>query len=172
MALILTRRIGQSVDIGESITVTLLDMFNAGGHNGLTARVAITAPSGIEIRRTELPRRVTDPAPQAAPHSDPVYVLSSRTRELSEWLEQVVRMNSNSLVERRMLVVVTMAEHLRGLTSFRYFPMPGTDPVLIAAAALRPGAERLTDEQMLDEVARWKKAARPCDHHIVPPTGD
>jgi len=59
MALTLTRKEGESIHIGDDITITIskLDMGRA--------RVSIDAPRHIEIRRAELPKRTTEEAKAA-----------------------------------------------------------------------------------------------------------
>lgn len=51
--LVLTRKTGESIDIGDDITITVVDI--AGG----TVRIGIDAP-GISITRTELRRSKID----------------------------------------------------------------------------------------------------------------
>lgn len=50
--LILTRRIGESIMIGDKIVVTLL------GINANHARVGITAPKEIPVHREEIAERI------------------------------------------------------------------------------------------------------------------
>lgn len=50
--LVLTRRIGESIKIGDDITVTIL------GVNGLQVRVGIGAPTDIPIFREEVHMRI------------------------------------------------------------------------------------------------------------------
>lgn len=50
--LILTRRIGESVMIGQDISVTVLEV------RGTQVRVGITAPKEIQVHREEIVRRI------------------------------------------------------------------------------------------------------------------
>lgn len=49
--LILTRRCGEAVVIGEDVTVTIL------GTKGKQIRIGVTAPKSLNVRREELPPR-------------------------------------------------------------------------------------------------------------------
>lgn len=51
--LILSRREGETIVIDEKITITLLEI------DGKTIRVSIDAPREVNIRRGELPTRVS-----------------------------------------------------------------------------------------------------------------
>jgi carbon storage regulator len=50
--LILTRRVGESIQIGEEVTCTIM------GVKGGTVRVGIDAPRSIEVHRKEVYRRI------------------------------------------------------------------------------------------------------------------
>ena len=52
--LILTRRTGESVMIGDEVTVTIL------GIKGTQARIGITAPKDIAVHREEIYEKIQD----------------------------------------------------------------------------------------------------------------
>ena len=52
--LILTRRTGESVMIGDEVTVTILDI------KGNKARIGITAPKDIAVHREEIYEKIQD----------------------------------------------------------------------------------------------------------------
>ena len=52
--LILTRRAGESVMIGDEVTVTILDI------KGNQARIGITAPKDIAVHREEIYEKIQD----------------------------------------------------------------------------------------------------------------
>ena len=52
MALILTRRIGETLMIGDEVTVTVV------GISGGQARIAIDAPKSVEVHRQEVYDRI------------------------------------------------------------------------------------------------------------------
>lgn len=52
--LVLTRKIGESIRIGDDITITVLDTRGDG------VRIGIDAPRGVEIQREEIIRAVTE----------------------------------------------------------------------------------------------------------------
>lgn len=65
--LILTRRVGETLMIGDSVTVTVL------GVKGNQVRVGITAPKDVAVHREEIYERIRrgdDPETRAAPASE------------------------------------------------------------------------------------------------------
>ncbi|PJK08120.1 carbon storage regulator [Lysobacteraceae bacterium NML120232] len=54
--LILTRRVGETLMIGDSVTVTVL------GVKGNQVRVGITAPKDVAVHREEIYRRIHEEA--------------------------------------------------------------------------------------------------------------
>ncbi|MDO5611587.1 MAG: carbon storage regulator CsrA [Pseudomonadota bacterium] len=52
--LILTRRVGETLMIGDSVTVTVL------GVKGNQVRVGITAPKDVAVHREEIYKRIAD----------------------------------------------------------------------------------------------------------------
>lgn len=77
--LILTRRIGESIQIGDDITVAVLDV------KGSQVRLGVEAPQGVAIDRQEIrlcKEAGMHPAPkQAKPQDQPLY--ANRTE--AEW---------------------------------------------------------------------------------------
>ena len=55
--LILTRRPGQSIMIGDDITVTILQV------HGKQIKLGIAAPEDVEVHREEIYRRIHPPEP-------------------------------------------------------------------------------------------------------------
>lgn len=63
--LILTRRVGETLMIGDSVTVTIL------GVKGNQVRVGITAPKEVAVHREEIFQRIGREAGNPAPGQDP-----------------------------------------------------------------------------------------------------
>ena len=61
--LILTRRVGETLMIGDSVTVTVL------GVKGNQVRIGITAPKDVAVHREEIFQRINREGPN--PGSDP-----------------------------------------------------------------------------------------------------
>jgi len=59
--LILTRRVGETICIGNDITVTVL------GVQGLQVRLGVNAPKTVAVDREEIAKRKADGAPSAEP---------------------------------------------------------------------------------------------------------
>jgi carbon storage regulator len=62
--LILTRRVGETLMIGDSVTVTIL------GVKGNQVRVGITAPKDVAVHREEIFQRIGREAAASAPDKD------------------------------------------------------------------------------------------------------
>jgi carbon storage regulator len=58
--LILTRRIGESITIGDSITVTVLDV------KGSQVRIGVAAPKDVAVHREEIFERIQRETPGGA----------------------------------------------------------------------------------------------------------
>ena len=56
--LILTRRVGESLMVGDDITVTVL------GVKGNQVRIGVNAPRDVAVHREEIYNRIQDDAPQ------------------------------------------------------------------------------------------------------------
>jgi carbon storage regulator len=52
--LLLTRRVGESIKIGDEITVTVVDV------KGLQVRIGIDAPKNLDVHREEIYRRIQE----------------------------------------------------------------------------------------------------------------
>ena len=63
--LILTRRVGETLMIGDSVTVTIL------GVKGNQVRVGITAPKDVAVHREEIFQRIGREAASPAPDKNP-----------------------------------------------------------------------------------------------------
>jgi carbon storage regulator len=60
--LILTRKVGESINIGDEITVTIL------GVQGLQVRLGINAPKNVSVHREEIYKRIQA---EIAPNQEP-----------------------------------------------------------------------------------------------------
>ncbi|MEQ6903723.1 carbon storage regulator CsrA [Nocardioides sp. YIM 152588] len=70
--LVLSRRVGESVVIGDDVTVTVLEV------RGDVVRIGIDAPRSVRVNRAELLQQVADAnADAASPSADAVASLSS-----------------------------------------------------------------------------------------------
>lgn len=58
--LILTRRVGESVMIGDEVTVTVL------GVKGNQVRLGVNAPRNVAVHREEIYQRIADEQPETA----------------------------------------------------------------------------------------------------------
>jgi len=67
--LILTRNIGQSIKIGDDITVMILDV------RGKQVRIGVSAPDRIEVHREEIYRRI---------QTDKLKTAEDKAKELAE----------------------------------------------------------------------------------------
>jgi carbon storage regulator len=63
--LILTRRVGETLMIGDSITVTVL------GVKGNQVRIGISAPKDVSVHREEIYQRIKREGPDAAHEAEP-----------------------------------------------------------------------------------------------------
>jgi carbon storage regulator len=63
--LILTRRVGESVMIGDKVTVTVL------GVKGNQVRLGVNAPRDVAVHREEIFERIKTESADASPGEDP-----------------------------------------------------------------------------------------------------
>jgi carbon storage regulator len=71
--LVLSRRVGESIVIGDSVTVTVLEV------RGDVVRVGIDAPRSVSVHRVELLRELADSnRASASPSEDAIASLAQR----------------------------------------------------------------------------------------------
>jgi len=68
--LVLTRKVGESIVIGEGITVTVVDV------KGDTVRVGVDAPREVKVQRSEVLEQIAQETAQAASAADAASVLA------------------------------------------------------------------------------------------------
>ncbi|PQO25468.1 carbon storage regulator [Blastopirellula marina] len=73
--LVLSRRVGEKIEIGNGITVTVLRV------TGKSVRIGIEAPECVSIRRSEITLDHQWPTPPAIPASDSEMFNSSETEK-------------------------------------------------------------------------------------------
>jgi carbon storage regulator len=64
--LILTRRVGETLMIGDEVTVTVL------GVKGNQVRIGVNAPKDVAVHREEIYDRIKQEGDNSAPGDDPV----------------------------------------------------------------------------------------------------
>jgi len=74
--LILTRRIGETINIGDEVTVTVL------GVKGNQVRIGVNAPKEVAVHREEIYRRIKDSWKNSAPASTPAKAPAGSNRKL------------------------------------------------------------------------------------------
>ncbi len=62
--LILTRRVGESLMVGDDITITVL------GVKGNQVRIGVSAPKDVAVHREEIYNRIQEGDVEAAPEDD------------------------------------------------------------------------------------------------------
>ncbi|HAN68486.1 MAG TPA: carbon storage regulator [Halieaceae bacterium] len=62
--LILTRRVGESLMVGDNITITVL------GVKGNQVRIGVNAPKDVAVHREEIYNRIQEGDVEAAPEDD------------------------------------------------------------------------------------------------------
>ena len=76
--LILTRRVGETLMVGDEVSVTVL------GVKGNQVRIGINAPKDIEIHRSEVFEKILEANKEAAHTSASLKVLSERIKQNSK----------------------------------------------------------------------------------------
>ena len=69
--LILTRRVGESLMIGDEVTVTVL------GVKGNQVRIGVHAPKHVSVHREEIYERIQEERAAGEPESEPVPAVAS-----------------------------------------------------------------------------------------------